>query len=161
MNQNLMFVCFFIDFLHNFIKKGFHATLHLFDRNETFSEEEKRERLEPFFVRDVANHEIQLRLSKSVSQTVFTDENGRFQATIIVDSLDGMNIKGHILTYTASDKDFNEQGDEGSIYLMKNQRGCSIISDIDDTIKISEVPNKKKLAVNTFKKDFKAVPSKF
>ncbi len=151
----------FVDFLQNFIKNSFQAVLHLVDSSEKFSEEEKQERLGPFFVRDIADHEIELRLSKSISQTVSTDENGRFQETIIVDSLNGLNIKGQTLKYTASDEDFHEQGDEGLIYLMKNQHGCSIISDIDDTIKISEVPNKKKLIVNTFKKDFKAVPGNF
>jgi phosphatidate phosphatase APP1 len=44
---------------------------------------------------------------------------------------------------------------------IQQHHGCSIISDIDDTIKISEVPNKKKLMINTFKKDFKAVPGYF
>jgi phosphatidate phosphatase APP1 len=135
--------------------------LNLLDRSEKFSEEEKQERLGPFFVRDVADHKIQLKLSQTKSQTITTDENGRFTETIIVDSLEGLNIQGQLLKYTASDDDDDEQGDEGMIYLMKNQHGCSIISDIDDTIKISEVPDKKKLVINTFNKDFRAVPGNF
>ena len=131
------------------------------DTKEKFSDAEKQERLEPFLVRDVTDHPIKLQLSESVSETIATDENGRFHKMIHVDSLNGMNYKGHVLKYTASDEDSNEQGDTGLIYLMKNRDRCSIISDIDDTIKISEVPYKKKLAVNTFKKDFRAVPGKF
>ena len=101
-----------------------------------------------------------MKISKSISPIVTTDDNGRFHQKIIVDSLKGFNITGQVLKYLASDDDYHEQGDEGIIYLMKkkNNGGCSIISDIDDTIKISEVPNKKKLMVNTFKKNFKAVP---
>jgi phosphatidate phosphatase APP1 len=104
-----------------------------------------------------------LRLSESTSQVVSTDDNGRFNEKIIINSLSGLNIKGQVLKYIASDDDYHEQGDEGIVYLMKSKThaGCSIISDIDDTIKISEVPNKKKLMINTFKKDFKAVPGKF
>jgi phosphatidate phosphatase APP1 len=75
-----------------------------------------------------------------------------------LNSLKEINITEPILKYTAFDKDAYEQSDEGLIYLMKNRHECSIISDIDDTIKISDVPNKKQLIVKTFKKDFKAVP---
>lgn len=133
------------------------------DRSETYNEEEKQERLGPFFVRDVKDHKIQLKLSKSIFQIVSTDDNGRFEEKIIINSLEGLNIKEQILKYIASDDDYHEKEDEGIIYLMKNKKhgGCSIISDIDDTIKISEVPNKKKLMINTFKKDFKAVPGNF
>ncbi len=145
------------------IKTVFQAALHGLDSSESFNEEEKQERLGPFFVRDIKDHKIQLKISKSISQIVSTDENGRFNEKIIINSLDGLNIKNQRLKYIASDNDYREQGDEGIIYLMKNNKhhGCSIISDIDDTIKISEVPYKSKLIVNTFKKDFKAVPGYF
>jgi len=148
-----------LDFLQNFIKNTFKVTLHLLDSKEEFSEEEKEERLGPFFVRDIKDHKIQLKLSKTLSHIVLTNENGRFNEKINIDSLEGLNIKGQKLKYIALDDD-NEQGDEGIIYLMKYDKHhrCSIISDIDDTIKISEVPNKKRLMVNTFKKDFRAVP---
>jgi phosphatidate phosphatase APP1 len=147
-----------LGFLQNLIKTTFQAALNLFDS----SKEEKQERLGPFFVRDVKDHKIQLKLSKSISSIVTTDDNGRFHEKIIVNSLEGLNINRQVLKYLASDDDYHEQGDEGFIYLMKKKTngGCSIISDIDDTIKISEVPNKKKLMVNTFKKDFKAVPGR-
>ena len=46
---------------------------------------------------------------------------------------------------------------EGQVQLL-GRTGISIVSDIDDTIKISEVPVRKELLANTFLRDFKAVP---
>ncbi|CAF3918613.1 unnamed protein product, partial [Rotaria sp. Silwood1] len=112
------------------------------------------------FVTDITNHKIQLKLSDSISEIIITDKNGRFHKNIIVNSLNGLNIQRQSLTYIAFDNNNQEIGYEGIIYLMKNKNsiGCSIISDIDDTIKISEVPYKSKLIINTFKKPFQAVP---
>lgn len=46
---------------------------------------------------------------------------------------------------------------EGKVQLVEPE-GLSVISDIDDTIKISEVTDKKKLIENTFLNEFKPVP---
>lgn len=46
---------------------------------------------------------------------------------------------------------------DGTVHLIEKQ-GVSIISDIDDTIKISNVPNRRALLANTFLHDFQAVP---
>ncbi|CAF4066318.1 unnamed protein product [Adineta steineri] len=146
--------------LQNIIQLSLHAALDLFDSSTALSKQEREERLGPFFVRDIKQHKIQIKLSNSISQIVTTDDNGRFHEKIIIKLSDELTIKGNVLKYITSDDDYHEQGNEGFIYLMnkKSKIGCSIISDIDDTIKISEVPDKKKLAINTFKKDFKAVP---
>jgi phosphatidate phosphatase APP1 len=45
----------------------------------------------------------------------------------------------------------------GEVHLL-DPRGVSVISDIDDTIKISQVRNRSELARNTFCRPFKAVP---
>ncbi len=45
----------------------------------------------------------------------------------------------------------------GSV-LFLDARGVSVISDIDDTIKVSQVTDKKALLTNTFIREFKAVP---
>ena len=42
--------------------------------------------------------------------------------------------------------------------ILVPSTGVSVISDIDDTIKVSEVLDKKKLMRNTFMKDYEAVP---
>lgn len=149
---------FNLDLWHRIAKGAIQTVLYAFNWREISGAKLKIERLEPFFVHDVKNHQIELRLSQAISTTVTTDSNGRFNEKMTVDSLEGLNIKREILRYLAFDEDLQEQGDQGFVYLMRNQHGCSIISDIDDTIKISEVPDKKKLTVNTFTKDFQAVP---
>lgn len=153
---------FFEEILQTLIKSSLRLTLNVFDRNNELSMIKNEDRLGPFFVHDVPDHHIQLKLSNSITETVITDENGRFNKEILVDSFDDLNIKNHILKYIAYDNDNLQEITEGRIFLMKISQpyGCSIISDIDDTIKISEVPDKKKLMINTFKNDFRAVPGK-
>ena len=46
----------------------------------------------------------------------------------------------------------------GSVAFLLEDRGVSVISDIDDTVKISEVRDKQKLLRNTFMHEFKPVP---
>ncbi len=45
----------------------------------------------------------------------------------------------------------------GRIELIR-ERGVSVVSDIDDTIKVSEVFHRRELVANTFVRDFRAVP---
>ncbi|CAF4222526.1 unnamed protein product, partial [Rotaria sordida] len=147
-------------FIKIIIKTTLQAALSVLDSSSTSNEEIEQERIEPFFVTDVTDHKIKLKLTDSISEIVSTDKNGRFYKDIIVDSLKGLNIQKQELKYTAFDNDNQQNAYEGIIYLMKNKNriGCLIISDIDDTIKISEVPFKTKLMINTFRKPFQAVP---
>ncbi|CAF0960752.1 unnamed protein product [Rotaria sordida] len=147
-------------FIKIIIKTTLQAALSVLDSSSTSNEEIEQERIEPFFVTDVTDHKIKLKLTDSISEIVSTDKNGRFYKDIIVDSLNGLNIQKQELKYTAFDNDNQQNAYEGIIYLMKNKNriGCLIISDIDDTIKISEVPFKTKLMINTFRKPFQAVP---
>jgi phosphatidate phosphatase APP1 len=46
---------------------------------------------------------------------------------------------------------------EGQMYLM-DPNGISVISDIDDTIRISDVENRAELLANTFLREFRHVP---
>ena len=147
-------------FLQSAIERSIEVALNLIDSSDALTSDKKQERLGPFFVRDVHEHKIQLELSASISKTITTDADGRFQEKIVVDSLDGLDTRRSTVTYLASDTDNDQQASQGTIYLMRTSEGgaCSIISDIDDTIKISDVPNKKRLMTNTFKKDFVPVP---
>ena len=144
------------------MKKSVELVLHALDSTDSFSNEEKEERLGPFLVRDISGHRVNINLSPSVEKMTITDTNGLLMETFSLESLDDMTVNGEILKYGVSDKDQKSPTYAGMIYLMKDKPdgGCSIISDIDDTIKISEVTDKKKLMVNTFKKDFTAVPGR-
>ena len=66
-------------------------------------------------------------------------------------------IKQNCVTFQAVTKDNDNRLFHGRAHLI-NPQGISIISDIDDTIKISNVKDKKELLKNTFLKKFVPVP---
>lgn len=89
--------------------------------------------------------------------------NGHFKHTIEVPVEDIASMlkkgsKNNIIEYSALMKDGDKRIFLGQTLLLPPQ-GLSIISDIDDTIKISEVTNHKKLFDNTFFLDFAEVSS--
>ncbi len=65
------------------------------------------------------------------------------------------HIRDNMLSYSAINSD--GRSFDGRIELV-GPLGYSIISDIDDTIKVSGVTDRRKLLENTFLKDFEAVP---
>lgn len=84
--------------------------------------------------------------------------NGHFSTILLVDS--DVLIKAKIkqtLTYHAVLDEQESRLFSGQVQLI-NPHGISIISDIDDTIKVSEVTDRRQLLKHTFFLDFKAVP---
>ena len=92
--------------------------------------------------------------SGHVLQMPETGKNGRSEMLAAIQLSD----KGHI-----SNVNFQVAGDDiccddaNVTAIYAPLKGWSIISDIDDTIKVSSVGNKKKLLINTFLEDFVAV----
>ena len=87
-----------------------------------------------------------------------SEENGHTSAVlkIPVEVVNAFNDKGQ-LHYFAVTRPEEKRQFEGNIRLV-SPGGISVISDIDDTIKISHVTDHKKLFEYTFLKDFEAVP---
>ena len=116
-----------------------------------------RDRLRPFFVADRANEEITIKLGDS-THTLHTDQYGEFYEELDATNSDIQKLKqqGNVIKYEGTGDD----GDKftGLVHLIEPTRGLSVISDIDDTIKISEVLDKVRLLANTFILPFKAVP---
>lgn len=87
--------------------------------------------------------------------------NGHFFQTVRFPaaSLNGCAAAGQTpaLPFQAIMPDGDTRVLTGSAFLLPGE-GLSVISDIDDTIKISEVRDKAKLLRNTFAKEFQAVP---
>lgn len=92
--------------------------------------------------------------SGHVLQMPETGKNGRSEMLAAIQLSD----RGHI-----SNVNFQVAGDDiccddaNVTAIYAPSKGWSIISDIDDTIKVSSVGNKKKLLINTFLEDFVAV----
>jgi hypothetical protein len=117
-----------------------------------------RDRLRPFFVTDDSNQGITIQIGDK-NQLIQTDNYGEFyeQIELTNDEIQQQR-KGDLMTYEAIDDD--EGNATGMIRLIEPKQGISVISDIDDTIKISEVLDKVRLLANTFIFPFKSVPGK-
>ncbi len=85
-------------------------------------------------------------------------ENGHFEHVIALSESDLAEYLGDgVIRFRAVTADGDDRSYEGEIALV-GPRGFSIISDIDDTIKISGVTDRRALLENTFLKDFEVVP---
>ncbi|CAF4662892.1 unnamed protein product [Rotaria sp. Silwood2] len=121
------------------------------------------DRLQPFFVSDESNKIIRIKIGDKV-QVIRTDKYGQFFEQIKITNDDIQRLKkpqqqnGNVITYEAMSDD--KKNATGIIRLIEPSQGISIISDIDDTIKISEVFDKIRLLANTFIFPFKPVPGK-
>ncbi|CAF0964448.1 unnamed protein product [Rotaria sordida] len=123
--------------------------------NDTF----QRDRLKPFMVDGRKNEEIFIMVGKKNNFTTKTDSDGQFRTSFIMSDADIQKLKNtkkqdQVIIYKAIGD--NDDLWEGKIHLLE-RRGLSIISDIDDTIKISEVIDKIRLAANTFIHRFRVV----
>jgi phosphatidate phosphatase APP1 len=121
-----------------------------------------RDRLRPFFVKDRLDESITITLGNT-THLLNTDHYGEFYEQIEITNSDLQKLKQQqhgdgVIKYEASGSD--EEKLSGTIRLIEPSQGISVISDIDDTIKISEVLDKVRLLANTFIFPFKAVSGK-
>ena len=112
-------------------------------------------RVRMFLVDNERNKNIVIQAEDRYFRSPATSANGHFSFRIVLNTgkqgcQDGFNLRIH--TQKNDWRDFR-----GYMQCISNT-GVSVISDIDDTIKISNVLDKKKLLKNTFTKTFRAVP---
>lgn len=131
------------------------------DQDELKSELFKK-RASAFLVDHERNKAVMIQLGDRSFELDETGANGHFSSTLLipanrVDSLlevrQGTTGWLSFQAVASSDsRDFI-----GSVQLI-NETGISVISDIDDTIKISNVLDRKELMANTFVREFRSVP---
>lgn len=92
---------------------------------------------------------------KAFHRLPVSEKNGHFQGTIQVSKELTKHLEDGLLPIKVSAPDGRDF--QGRVHLIP-ATGLSVISDIDDTIKISNVTNIKSLLKNTFLEDFKQVP---
>ena len=84
--------------------------------------------------------------------------NGHFQAVL---SLSGREISEYAangrLPYSAITDSYEKRIFHGEVLLVSPE-GLSVVSDIDDTVKITEVTDRGRLLANTFLREFEAAP---
>lgn len=85
-------------------------------------------------------------------------ENGHFEATIVLSETEAAaHAENGLIRYAAVTGDDESRHFEGTVRLLRPD-GISVISDIDDTVKISMVGDHRALLEQTFLLDFAAVP---
>ena len=116
-----------------------------------------RERGRMFLVDNERGKSIDVILGKKrYSLVEASGPNGHFRGTIRADSAK-LASDGGWITYQAVMKEGDSRQFSGQAQLIGPQ-GISVISDIDDTIKISNVEDKRELLANTFFRPSRPVP---
>jgi hypothetical protein len=119
-------------------------------------------RIKPFVVGNERWKRPRINLNGKEYSMNWSGKNGHFQTLLILPHSDLFNgqesVDNHIrpLTYFATSSD-NTRKHEGTVHLVP-PKGITILSDIDDTIKITNVMNKKEMLRNTFMREFQPVP---
>lgn len=117
-----------------------------------------RERLAWFLVDNEGRKRIDLNLSLDARKLGPSQSNGHLRAEITLERRGtGPEPAPFWLQYAVLPPKGDERSFAGEV-LMVPAEGLSIISDIDDTVKVSHVTDKKALLENTFLKPFVAAP---
>ncbi len=122
-----------------------------------------RERIRAFLVDNERAKKISIRLGEGKYTMEKSAADGHFEGSITLPIKDFHGLKppylqpNHCLRIETVESNEKGQFFYGNIHLVEEE-GFSVISDIDDTIKVSEVRNRKALLENTFLKEFQAVP---
>lgn len=144
------------------------ATLGLLRRSLGLEKEEEdtdhfKQRARAFLVDNHRGKKIPIQLGDKTYVLEASEPNGHFKGTVKLsaDEADKLlkaqkSTNGWLEFKAVMPKD-DQREFKGKVQLI-GAKGLTVISDIDDTIKISEVLNKKALLRNTFLKEYQAVP---
>lgn len=117
-----------------------------------------QERGWPFLVDNERGKAITIRIAGNKVVLPESGANGHLYDELSVrQEISGKNTgKTWLIFETVMPEDDPRQF-EGAVQLL-GSRGLSVVSDIDDTIKLSNVLDKEELLANTFLRDFQAIP---
>lgn len=134
------------------LKKKFNLAVNA-TNNKYFSE-----RTNIIIADNERNREIVIRLAGKTYILPASEPNGHFQQVIQLKSSDvSKYATNNTLSFEAITKSGETRRFTGTAMLVP-PTGISVISDIDDTIKLSHVTNRKKLLEYTFLREFAAAP---
>ena len=127
-----------------------------------------RARADAFFFQRIAGQPVRITIGDRVIDAGQSDRAGHFQVTFALDDdiveagrrVDGRGWLPYEVLPTTSPDD--EEGPcraagPGRIQCV-DEEGLSVISDIDDTVKVTNVAHRRELLANTFLREFTAVP---
>lgn len=115
------------------------------------------ERLRAFIVDNESGKRIEIMIGEEIRELNASYENGHFQESVRVPRslVNGLSTDGW-LTFTAVTRSRDDREFPGRVQLVP-PRGLSVISDIDDTLKVSNVTDRGELIRRTFLMEFEAV----
>jgi phosphatidate phosphatase APP1 len=113
-----------------------------------------RERARMFLVDNERRKSLSVTVSGRTVTLAPSKENGHFEDQITLNEPQGKS--GEWIEMRAGTRHGDSRVFAGRIQLI-GRRGVSVVSDIDDTIKDSNVLNKRELAANTFAREFRPV----
>jgi len=106
----------------------------------------------------LADNERRKRVRVTIGGSTFTlgqsELNGHFEGDV---TLSGSHRPGEWMELRAVTPAGDTRDFKGKVQFI-GRRGVSVVSDIDDTIKDSNVLNRRELGANTFLRDFRAAP---
>jgi phosphatidate phosphatase APP1 len=127
--------------------------------DETDASEFLDERVRPFLVDNERGKSVVASIATQQSLIGKSGPNGHFRGKIVVPSVgdeDSIDAIPGTREVRAVLSDGDDREFRGRVHLIA-PTGVSVISDIDDTIKMSQVTDKKELMRNTFLREFRAV----
>ena len=137
-----------------------------------------KRRADAFLFQRVAGQPVQILIGGQLCNAGHTDRVGHFQMTVDLED-DAIDSMSHTcgpdcrwISYAAvldehgidtAETGLSERSDaskpvHGGCIQVIGERGLSVISDIDDTVKVTNVANRKELLANTLVREFYAVP---
>ncbi len=116
------------------------------------------DRIRPFLVDNERGKSVTIKVAGEQFMAGTSEANGHFSKSLALgaDSLDVTEGKNQIQEIEAVLRGGDSRTFTGRVHLIAPQ-GVSVISDIDDTIKHSQVTDKSELLQNTFLREFRAV----
>ena len=109
-------------------------------------------KLGPFMVDNEGGKTLVIRADEVTAEVCTSTSDGRCSGVLLLPSRPAGTLALSVVLRESDDRRF-----EGRVQLLEDE-GVSVLSDIDDTIRITEVDDRKKLIENTFARPFQATP---
>lgn len=114
-----------------------------------------QDRLTPFLVNGGGGRRLVIRIGQSEHEMPESSETGHFQGTIEIDADEFADVEPN--GWTSFEVPGESSTFDGRVQLVEPE-GLTVVSDLDDTIKDSNVRVRRELLANTFLRPFAAVP---
>ncbi|MEM8668984.1 MAG: App1 family protein [Planctomycetota bacterium] len=139
-------------------RKLFVSWLKTSVNKQTEGLEIRDDRINPFLVDNERGKSITITLAGKLRNVGKSESNGHFtvELTLEKDDLPIQTDRSSVIKFDALLPAEDSRSFQGRVHLI-SPKGVSVISDIDDTIKVSKVTDKSELLKNTFMRPFRAV----